>query len=335
MKHRKWILGLVVIALLVAGILVLNLNNTPATGGNSKTPQEKTFKVGVFEVVRHPVLDLMAESFQTHLEKSLSGKVEFVTMVPEGDASKTEQMAQKFATEQYDLVFVIGTNLAQSLAKKTSTMPIVLGAATDPETAGLVESWEHPGGNITGTSDLSPVEAQLDRLDQILPEAKRIGIIYNPAEDNSSIIVARFKSACEKRGLTPVTATISSQNEIRQNLVSLVGKIDALYAPTDATLQSAFPLLIGIADELRISVFNCDEGTAQKGAIFSVGFDYAALGRISAEMAGEILLGKRTPSEMSIRLADEFQLFYNGGQIRKLGLNVPASWKQEGKQVSE
>jgi putative ABC transport system substrate-binding protein len=334
MKQVKWIFGVVVIAVLVAGLLILNLNNTPPPTGNSETPQNRTFKVGVFEVVRHPVLDAMAVSFKTYLKESLSGRLEYVTMVPEGDATKTEQMAQKFATEGYDLVFVIGTNLAQSLAKKTSTMPIVLGAATDPEAAGLIESWENPGGNITGTSDLSPVEAQLDRLNEILPEAKRIGIMYNPSEDNSGIIVTRFKIECEKRGLTPVTATISSQNEVKQTLVSLVGKIDALYAPTDATLQSAFPLLIGTADELKIPVFNCDEGTAQNGAIFSVGFDYPALGRISAEMAADILHGKRSPSDMSIRTADEFQLFYNEIQIRNLNLETPAYWKQEGKPVS-
>ena len=324
MKHSKWIPGIAIIGLLLTGIVFLNLNNS-----------DKIYQVGIFQVVRHPVLDAMAESFQNHLMENLSGEINFETMVPEGDASKTEQMAQKFATEGYDLVFVIGTNLAQSLAKKTSTIPIVLGAATDPEAAGLVQTWEHPGGNITGTGDLSPVESQLGRLAEILPGAKRVGIIYNPSEDNSGIIVTRFKSQCEKRGITPVTATISSQNEIRQTLVSLVGKVDALYAPTDATVQSAFPLLIKTANELRIPVFNCDEGTVKKGAIFSVGFDYMALGRISAEMASMIIEGKHSPANMPIRLADQFILFYNPNQIQQLDLDMPVTWKKEGKQTYE
>jgi len=142
-------------------------------------------------------------------------------------------------------------------------------------------------------------------------------IIYNPAEDNSGIIVRRFKSECEKQGLTSVTATVSNQNEIRQTLVSLVGKIDVLYAPTDATVQSAFPMLIGTANELNIPVFNCEEGTVKDGALFSVGFNYSDLGRISADMAIEILVNGKSPSEMPIRLADRYQLFYNSTQINR------------------
>ena len=120
MKRGKWLLGGVVIALLIAGILIFNHNDAPPPDESSIAPASRTYKVGVFEVVRHPVLDAMAESFKSRLTEALSGKAEYVTMVPEGDASKTEQMAQKFATENYDLVFVIGTNLAQSVAKKTS-----------------------------------------------------------------------------------------------------------------------------------------------------------------------------------------------------------------------
>jgi len=334
MKNVKWLVPtVIVVVLLVTAAIVLNSRYDSGPGKNAAHP--KTYKVGVFEVVRHPVLDSMAQTFQTELNKSLSGHVEFVTMVPEGDASKTEQMAQEFATDNYDLVFVIGTNQAQSLAKKTTTIPIVLGAATDPKAAGLVGSWEVPGGNITGTSDLSPIGAQLDRMSEILPKARRVGIIYNPAEDNSTIIVGRFKSECENRGLEPVAATISNQNEVRQTLVSLVGKIDVLYAPTDATIQSAFDLLIGTADELKIPVFNCDEGTVNKGALFSVGFDYSDLGRIAAEMATEIFNAGKSPASMPIRLADKVQLFYNPAPIEKLGLTLPESWKVKGRAVAQ
>lgn len=177
------------------------------------------------------------------------------------------------------------------------------------------------------------MESQLDRLEEILPQARRIGIMYNPSEDNAGIIVDRFKAESTERGLTPVTATIANPNEIRQTLVALSGRIDALYAPTDATLQSGFPALIRTANELGIPVFSVDQGTASQGAIFSVGFDYTSLGRISGQMAAEILKEGKSPATMPIRLADEFQLFYNPEQIQKLGLEVPASWPAEGKKV--
>ena len=335
MQNKKWIPGLIVILALIIGIVIMNADNLPFFRTRPDGGEDGKRLIGVFQVARHPVLDAMAQSFQGRVEAVSTVPVEFVTMVPEGDASKTEQMAQRYATGGFDLVYVIGTNLAQSLANKTSTIPIVLGAATDPESAGLVESWERPGNNVTGTSDLSPVESQLDRLAEILPDAKRIGIMYNPAEDNSGVVVRRFTRECEARGLTPVTATISGQNEIRQTLVSLAGRIDALYAPTDATLQSGFPVLINTANELKIPVFSCDEGTARKGAIFSVGFDYVDLGRISADMAIDILEAQANPAEMPVRLADHFELFYNQEQIQRLGLQLPASWADEGKAVSE
>lgn len=327
MKKGKWILGVAFVAVLVGLIYLIN-------SLHSNKP-ERTYRIGVFQVVRHPVLDSMAKSFQDSLLTKYPGKVQFDVKVPEGDAGKTEQMAQSFASGDYDLVFVIGTNLAQSLAKKTKTIPIVLGGATDPQAAGLVDSWSKPGRNITGTSDLSPVALQLDRLREILPKAKRVGIIYNPSEDNSKVILAHFNRECEQRSLSPVSVTISSPNDIQQTLVSLVGKIDALYAPTDATVQSAFPALIRVANEVKIPVFNCDEGTAKKGAIFSVGFNYEDLGRTSADMAAAILDGTSKPQDMPIRLVGKSTLYYNATQVQALGLSLPDSWVQAGVRVGE
>jgi len=328
MKNSKWIIGVLLIFVLLIAFVFIGKNQP------SKQVGKSNFKVGIFEVVRHPVLDAMADAFKNSLEQKFPGKIEFVSMVAEGDTAKTEQMAQKFASEGFDLVFAIGTGQAKSLASKTQTLPIVLGGATDPKSAGLVDSWENPGKNITGTSDLSPIDVQLDRLSQLLPQAKRIGVIYNPQEENSNTIVDRFKKECEKRGLTPVTATISSQNEIKQTFVSLIGKIDILYAPTDATLQKGFSVLMKVADAENIPVFNCDEGTVKEGALFSVGFNYVDLGRISAEMATKILNGEAKPANMAIRFADKFNLYYNSKQIEKYKVSVPESWKSEGKQVN-
>ena len=332
MKFTKQTAIICAICLLVVSA-ILGLMIIERSNDRSSYSQTPLYKIGIFQVARHPVLDSMADTFQKCVEEKLSGGVAFVTLVAEGDASKNEQMAQRFVSDKFDLVFVIGTNQAQTLAKKTSTIPIVLGAATNPQAAGLIESWNRPGVNVTGTSDLSPVDSQLTRLLEILPQAKRVGIIFNPAEDNSGIIVSNFRDECEKHGLTAVTATVSNQNEIRQTLVSLVGRIDALYAPTDATIQSAFPLLIRTANELNIPVFNCDEGTVKDGALFSVGFNYADLGRISADMAIDILEKGKSPSEMPIRLADTYQLFYSLSQINRHGFSLPSSWQTQGTEV--
>jgi putative ABC transport system substrate-binding protein len=323
----KWFVGLLLVVALVGAVFVLNQR--------SEIRPDHTYEVGVFQVVRHPALDSMTKAFCDDLSARYAGKIQFDTKIPEGDAGKTEQMAQAFATGRYDLVFVVGTNLAQSLAKKTTTIPIVLGAATDPQSAGLVDTWDKPGRNVTGTSDLSPIGAQLDRLKELMPQVKQVGIIYNASEDNSRIIFERFKTACAQRNLNLIPKTISSPNEVEQTVVALSGKVDALYAPTDATVQTAFPMLIKAANEVRIPVFSCDQGTVQKGAIFSVGFDYADLGHTAAEMAMEILDGKAKPESMPIRLVGKSSLYYSETQLKSYGLSVPESWTKDGKRVDE
>lgn len=305
------------------------------TIGCAQKKEKDTYKIGLFQVAHHVVLDAMTKEFQDTLSKEFPGKIIFDLQIPEGDSGKTEQMAAKFATGNYDLVFVLGTNPAQSLSKKTNKTPIVLGAVTDPQKAGLVDSWDKPGRNITGTSDLSPISAQLDYLLQAIPNAKHIGIIFNPSEDNSKIIVKKFEEECAKKGLSAVKVTIASPNEVRQTLISLVGKVDALYAPTDATVQSAFGALAKVANEVKIPIFNCDEGTAKNGAFFSVGFDYKDLGKISAEMAIKILKDKQQPATMPIRMANSFQMFYNARQFEILGLKIPDAWNKNGKEVSK
>ena len=321
---------------LVLGLVVLLIGLIYLSYNFRNTEQEKKiFQVGIFQIVRHPVLDTVPQGFREALDARMPEKIEYKTLIPEGDPGKIEQMATIFTTQNYDLVFVVGTNCAQSLAKKTSTIPIVLGAATDPQEAGLVDSWEKPGRNITGTSDLSPVDNQIDRMLELLPKASRIGVIYNPSEDNSKAIISRFKAECQKRGLTPVLATISSQNEMKQTVVSLLGRVDILYAPTDATVQTAFDVMIKTANEIKMPVFNCDEGTAQKGALFSVGFNYKDIGYTSGEMAAQILQGTALPENMPIQLVNKTSLYFNPKQIKAFGLTVPSEWRNLGNEVGE
>ena len=192
-SNSKYIVATAILIFLVVAIFL--------TGRQQKPGQEnakKTYRIGIFQIVRHPVLDTLPEGFKEVLEAKFPGRVEYETFIPEGDPGKIEQMATKIATQNFDMAFVIGTNCAQSLSKKAKLLPIVLGAATDPKAAGLVESWEKPGGNITGTSDLSPIDDQLDRFHELLPMATKIGVIYNPSEDNSKIILERFKTGSGK-----------------------------------------------------------------------------------------------------------------------------------------
>jgi putative ABC transport system substrate-binding protein len=330
--NKKLIGVIAFVAALIAVIYLVNFRPGPRPGNSQEArgTAAAPWKVGVFQIVRHPALDDLAKGFRQVLDDSFPSGVEYDIQVADGDAGKIEAMANRFATGRYDLVYVIGTNCAQSLSRKAPTLPIVLGGATDPESAGLVKSWEQPGGMITGTSDLSPIGEQIDTLLVVMPKTKRIGVIYNAAEENSQIVVKRFDRECERRQLQPVHATISNENEVRQTVVSLAGKVDALYAPTDATIQAAFSPLIRTADELKLPVFDCDENSARAGAIFSIGSSYLDLGRTSGSMAVEILRDKRKPATIPIRLSDRTVLYYNQGAMKAHGLEVPEAWSKTG-----
>lgn len=317
---KKWLIGLVAIAgLTVAIVVVLTRGGSP--------PDSNLFRVVVFQVVQHPALNDMDLRFRQRMSEVSDGRVVIVeTLYANGDAEATERIATKIVTEAFDLAFVIGTEQARSLRSKTDEIPIVLGGATDPVGSGLVEAWDRPGGNITGTSDLVPVGAHLDHLREILPDVSRVAIIFNPAEGNSRAVVSIFERECIERGITPVQRTVTQSSELRSAALSLSGQVDAILAPTDATVQSAIASLVTAAAEVSLPVCAVDRSAVEKGALFAIGFDYGEFGRISADMAADILLNGDSPSTMPLRTAETIELFVNPSAFDALGIVIPPDW---------
>ena len=324
------VIGLTAVLIVVIFLVNSGKGRLPDSGHEPRGTAAAPWRIGIFQIVRHPALDNLAKGFRQVLDERFPSGVSYDVQVADGDSGKIEAMADRFATGQYDLVYVIGTNCAQSLSRKAPMLPIILGGATDPQSAGLVKSWERPGGMITGTSDLSPIGRQLDALLVVMPGAKRIGVIYNPAEENSRAVVDLFDRECRERRREPVHATVTGENEVRQTVVSLAGKVDVLYAPTDATIQAAFTPLIRMADELKLAVFDCDENSARAGAMFSIGFSYLDLGRTSGTMAEEVLRGEGKPATMPIRLSERTVLYFNQASLKSHGLTPPEAWIKTG-----
>ena len=202
------------------------------SGSAAATTSDKTYKIGVLQYVQHDALDASNEGFFAALD-DLGVKYDADQQNAAGEASSCQTIAETLVNNGNDLIFAIATPAAQSVAGTTADIPILLTAVTDPAESGLVESNDAPGGNVTGTSDLTPVTEQIDLLKELIPDAKTVGVLYCSAESNSVLQADMAKEACKAAGLEAADYTVSSSNEIQTVVESMIGKVDAIYAPTD------------------------------------------------------------------------------------------------------
>jgi len=223
-----------------------------------------------------------------------------------------------------DLICAIATPAVQSAANATKDIPIVGTAVTDYVSAKVVKSNDAPGGNVTGTSDLTPIAEQIDLLMKLYPNAKTIGTIYSSSEVNSEIQVKAMKEYAESKGLTVRVATISTVNDIQQAAQSIVNEVDVFYEPTDNVIASAMPTLTSVTDPAGKGVICGYVGGVTAGALATKGIDYYKLGVQTGNMAADILEGKAKPSDMKIETAHDLVVVINKKNAEKIGLTIPA-----------
>jgi putative ABC transport system substrate-binding protein len=281
--------------------------------------------VAVTAIVEHPQLDAVRDGVKAALAQA--GYKEGETLVFEyesaqGSPATAAQIAQKYVGQAPDVIVPITTPSAQAVVAATRDIPVVFGAITDPVGAGLVVSREHPGGNVTGTSDMLPLADHLDLIRAILPDARTIGVIYNPAESNSIWTVTALHEMAPGRGLGIVEATVTRTADVRSAALSLVGNVDAIYVPTDNTVASAVEAVVGVGLENRIPVFGAETESVVRGAVAAIGFDYYQLGRETGAMVVRVLRGEK-PGEMPVVNARGSDLFVNLRSATAVGLTIP------------
>jgi putative ABC transport system substrate-binding protein len=315
----------VVGALIVFAMVACGSSSTgsDSTGTASGSGSGTTYKVGVLQLTEHSALDASNKGFVAALDESgISYTID--QQNAQGDQTACQTIASKLAGDGDDLILAIGTPAAQAMAGATDTTPIVGTAITDYESAGLVESNEAPGGNVTGTSDLTPVSDQIDLLHKLLPDAKTVGLLYCTAESNSEYQIKLAEDACAKLGISTTRYTVSSSNEIQSVVESMAGKVDAIYAPTDNTIAAGMSTVSMVANENKIPVICGEEGMVNAGGLASYSIDYYDLGHKAGEMAVKILNGEATPAEMAIEYQDasECKLVTNQETADALGIDL-------------
>ncbi|MDY3230732.1 MAG: ABC transporter substrate-binding protein [Clostridiaceae bacterium] len=282
-----------------------------------------TYKIGVLQLVQHTALDAANEGFIAALNDA-GIKYEVDQQNASGDQSTCVTVASKFANDKKDLILAIATPAAQAVAGAVSDTPILVTAVTDPAESGLVDTNEKPGGNVTGTSDLTPVKEQIALLQKILPDAKNIGILYCSAESNSEIQASAAREAIEAAGMSSKDFTVSSSNEIQTVVQAMAGKVDAIYAPTDNTIAAGMSTVSMVANKNNLPVICGEAGMVENGGLATYGIDYYQLGYMTGQQAVKILTEGASPADMPIQYlpAEKCKLTVNDETAAALGIDV-------------
>ncbi|ENM5728745.1 ABC transporter substrate-binding protein [Vibrio mimicus] len=292
---------------------------------SSQSIMAKTAKVAVSQIVEHPALDATRQGLLDGLKAKgyEEGKnLEFDYKTAQGNPAIAVQIARQFVGENPDVLVGIATPTAQALVSATKTIPIVFTAVTDPVGAKLVKQLEQPGKNVTGLSDLSPIEQHVELIKEILPNVESIGVVYNPGEANAVSLMELLKLSAAKHGIKLVEATALKSADVQSATQAIAEKSDVIYALIDNTVASAIEGMIVAANQAKTPVFGAATSYVDRGAIASLGFDYYQIGVQTADYVSAILEGKE-PGTLDVQVAKGSDLVINKTAADKLGISIP------------
>ena len=287
---------------------------------------DKTFKIGVIQLLEHDALNANYQGFLDKINELLPGRVEIDYQNAQGEQTNCTTIVNKFVSDGVDMIFAIATPAAQAAKTATSDIPILISSVTDPAEAGLVASNEAPGANLTGTSDLNPIEQQSDLLLQLVPDAKNVGVFYNSGEDNSIFQYNLAKEALEAKGITVTAYTVSDATQLETVAQSAVGKIDAAYIGTDNLIASSMGTISKVLTEAGVPIICGEANMVENGGTATYGLNYYNLGVKTAEMAYEVLANGADTATMAIQYlpAEELDFTVNEDILAQLGIELPA-----------
>lgn len=328
MKNKGLISVIIIIGTVLVGSFIFEKNKM----AEKAEGQAKIMTVGVLQFVSHPALDEIYRGIQAGLaEEGYTDQdnlnIEFQN--GQADQSKLNTMSQQLIDKKADVLVGIATPAAQALANNTKDIPIVLGAITDAKSANLVADNQRPGGNITGVSDQSPVDAQLALALKLLPDLKTIGVLYSSAEDNSAFQAEKLVSEAEKLGMTVKKYPVPSSNEISQMVQVMSSEVDAIYLPTDNVIANAMQIVVDIANKNDVPIIPSVDTMVEQGGLATVGINQYELGLQTGRMVADILSGKSVPATTPIYTFTTGDIIINQKQADKLGIKIPADILEE------
>lgn len=322
--------------LLILALCGAVLATTPAFAQESQQAV-KNQVVAVTSIVEHPALDEVRDGAREALEKAgyqNSNHFKFIYQSAQNRQSTAVQIARKFVGDKVNVIVAIGTPSAQAAVNATSEIPVVFAAVTDPIAAGLMKDPAHPDKNVTGVSDITPVAAHVKFIKELLPNAKKIGYLYNPSETNSVAALKILKEEAAKNGLEVVESTAIQTSQVRNATLALAGKVDAIYITTDNTVVSALETAIMVANENKIPFIAADPASASRGALAAAGVNYHDVGKLTGEIVIRLLKGEKI-ADIPMEIAPTNDLYINQKTAKLIGYHFPHSVVERATKIIE
>ena len=315
-----------IIALLLVAIMMFAF----AGCSENKNKEDSVLKIGIIQYMSHPSLDNCYNGIISALENS---GIEYTVDYQTGSSSSADADCTNFAKNMvaanYDMIIAIATPAAKAAFAATddTEIPVIFCAVSDPIAAGLVESMEAPGYICTGTSDVLDLEAQVAIIKAMQPDVKSIGILYTSSEDNSITNLKNFKSVCDKENIEVVATAVQGASDIPSAAEELASKVDCINNFTDNNVVNNLSVVLSAADKYGIPVYGSEEEQVVNGCLASVSIDYVALGKVTGEMAVEVLNGADA-SAMPVKTITEATPIINSSVLKKLGLSIPEGYSE-------
>ncbi|TVR57679.1 MAG: ABC transporter substrate-binding protein [Spirochaetaceae bacterium] len=306
----------------IALVLVL-VGATVAVAGGRKESADSNV-IGISKIVSHPALDAVEQGIQDELAE-MGYSFQYDLQNANGDAGTAAQIAAKFRSDRVRVAVGIATPTSQALVQSISDLPVIYTAVTDPVSAGLVESYDQGGANVTGFSDMTPVAEQIELLVE-LGNVRRLGHVYASGEANAVVLANMARDAARRLGIEFVEATVTSSAEVRQAAQSIVGRVDAIYVSTDNTVVSALTSLTEVANRAGVPIVSADPSSAEEFDVLAAyGFDYYTMGRATGRLISRIVEGESTASIPTQYMTDasDLLLLLNLDVAAQLGLQIP------------
>lgn len=331
------------LALVLAGVMTLALaacggtagetseaaSNAAASGSAAAVDPDKTFTIGICQLVQHPALDAATEGFKEVLSEKLGDKVTFDEQNAAGDSPTCTTICNGFVSSKVDLIMANATPALQAAAAATDSIPILGTSVTDYGSALDIQDWTGTTGkNISGTTDLAPLDEQAKMIQELCPEAKNVGILYCSAEPNSKYQATVVKQSLEDMGLTATEYTFADSNDVASVTQTACDANDALYVPTDNTAASCAEAINNVATPAKTPIIAGEEGICQGCGVATLSIDYKDLGRATGEMAYEILVNGADISAMEVQSAPKFTYKYMKDRCAELGITVPENYEE-------
>lgn len=291
-----------------------------------RNPASQDFHVAIVSIVEIEPITQLRKGFRDAFESSefaKQRKVTFTELNAQGDPGLTNQIADKVTTERPGMIYVLGTPIAQAIQKRAPDILLVQGAVTDPVAAGLANSWSGSGKKYVATSDLPPIDKQVSLIQELSPQARRLGVIYNPGEVNSVAVITRLREFIGQRNLNfqLVERPIANTSDVATAVQSMLGNVDVIYLPPDNTAHAAIPVIGKFAKENKIPFYATVSNALDSGALATLSLDFYQLGKESAALALAVLNGQ-DPATTPIRLSENPTISINAQVAANYGIDI-------------